>query len=243
MRKEIIGLVLISMAMFMLAGCGGSGSALPVTSSAQATVIPQAPTSVTATGGAAQVTISWYPSPGATSYNIYWFQTIAGTNPVLNKITNAASPYVQTGLTSGVDYSYFVTAENSAGESGPSSQVYSLTNSLPTAPTMAYATGGVLQETINWNPVPGATSYNLYWSNAAGILLGISGENEDPNRIEILNVTSPYVWTGTGIPNPFSSIALTWPYIVLSNTPYYFVVTAVNSAGETASAEFSATTL
>jgi hypothetical protein len=241
MRKEIKGLVLISMAMFMFAGCGGSGSAVPVTSSAQATAVPPSPTGITATGGAAQVTINWNPSPGATSYNIYWSPTIAGTSPVWNKITNAASPYVQTGLTSGVDYSYFVTAENSAGESGTSSQVYAFTNSLPTAPTMAYATGGVLQETIYWNPVPGATSYNLYWSTDAGILLGISGENEDPNRIEILNVTSPYVWTGTGIPNPFSSTVL--PYTVLSNTPYYFVVTAVNSAGETASAEFSGTTL
>jgi hypothetical protein len=242
MRKEIIDLVLISMAMILFAGCGGSsGSAPPVTSSAPATAIPQAPTDVTATGGAAQVTISWFPSPGATSYNIYWSPSIAGTNPVYNIIANAASPYVQTGLTSGVDYSYFVTAVNSAGESVPSNQVYSLTNSLPTAPTMAYAIGGVGQETIYWNPVPGATSYNLYWSNAAGILLGVAGENEDPNRIEILGVTSPYVWTGTGIPNPFSSIVL--PYTVLSNTPYYFVVTAVNSAGETGSAEFSATTL
>jgi hypothetical protein len=242
MRKEIIGLVLISMAMFLFAGCGGgSGSALPVTSTAQATTIPLSPTGVAVIGGATQATISWYPSPGATSYNIYWSPSIAGTSPVFTKISNAVSPYVQTGLTAGVNYIYFVTAENSAGESVPSSQVYALTNSLPSAPTMVIATGGVGQETITWNPVPGATSYNLYWSNAAGILIGLGGENEDPNRIEILNVTSPYVWTGTGIPNPFSSIIP--PITVTSNTPYYFVVTAVNSAGEVASAEVSGTTL
>ena len=251
MKMHIIRLVFICMtiASLMLAGCGGGSSAAPATAtpSAPATVIPPAPTGVTAIGGPTQVTISWSASPGATSYNIYWLKS-GTTPPTWTRIANVISPYVQTGLDSGAIYNYFVTAVNPLGESAPSSQVFTWTNSLPTAPTRVVATGGADQVTLTWDPVAGATSYNLYWSTDPGILIMPGGDTADPLPVVVVGVTTPYVWTGGGVSlNVLNglpgSTVLVPPITVAANTTYYFVVTAVTSAGEVPSGEVSATTL
>ena len=96
---------------------------------ASAAVLPIAPAGVTATPGAGQVTISWAAVTGASSYNIYWATTTGVTPATGTPIANASSPYVQTGLTAGTTYYYVVTAQNSAGEGNPSSEV----SATPTA--------------------------------------------------------------------------------------------------------------
>ena len=84
---------------------------------------PSAPTGVTATAGNGQVSISWSPVSGATSYNIYWSTATGVTKTTGTKITGATSSYTHTGLTNGTTYYYVVTAVNSNGESSESSQV------------------------------------------------------------------------------------------------------------------------
>lgn len=85
---------------------------------------PDAPTGVTATPGDGQVTISWSPVSGATSYNIYW-STYSVINPPSSGtlISNVTSPYTQSGLYNGTTYYYVVTAVNGSGESAPSTEV------------------------------------------------------------------------------------------------------------------------
>lgn len=88
---------------------------------------------------------------------------------------------------------------------------------VPSAP-VASASGGFNQVTLSWNGVSGATSYNIYWSTASGVT--------PANGTKISNATSPYLHTGRA-----------------ASTTYYYVVTAVNSVGESApSTQVSATT-
>jgi mono/diheme cytochrome c family protein len=208
-----------------LTGCGGGGTDYPVFLTS--TTIPTAPVA-SAVGGNNQVTVSWAVVSGATSYNIYWSTTTGVTKATGTKIAGASSPYVQTGLTTPATYYYVVTAVNSAGESADSAQVSATTASgvlKPSAPTGLTAIVGATtvantnQVNVSWTAVSGATSYNIYWSTTSGA--GTGGT-------KLPGVISPYVQMG------------------LSTTPttYYYVATAVNTAGESLpSAQASVATL
>jgi fibronectin type 3 domain-containing protein len=192
------------------------------TTNAPPPAVPAAPTGVSATGGANQVTVSWSAVSGATSYNLYWSKTSGVTTATGTKIAGATSPYVQTGLTASTAYYYVVTAVNGSGESPASAQATATTNApapvIPAAPTGVTATGGTNQVTLSWSAVSGATSYNVYWSTASGVT--------KTSGTKITGATSPYVQTG-----------------LAASTAYYYIVTAVNSAGESAaSAQATATT-
>lgn len=187
--------------------------------------IPAAPTGVTATGGTKQVTVSWPAVADATSYNLYWSTTTAVTTANGTKISGVTSPAVQAGLADNTTYYYIVTAQNSAGESAASVQVAATTlaaNSppptIPSAPTGITATGGDTQVTLSWTAVTGASSYNIYWSTTSGVTTSTG--------TRIAGVSSPYVQTGLG-----------------AGTTYFYIVTAVNGAGESGpSVQASATT-
>jgi len=183
---------------------------------------PTAPTGVSASGGNEQVTISWPAVTGAASYNIYWSTSTGVTTATGTRIAGASSPFVHTGRTANTAYFYVVTAVNSAGESTASSEVSATTNpppvAVPAAPTGVVATGGTKAVTISWNAVSGATSYNVYWSTTLGVTVA--------NGTKIAGVTSPFTHTGRA-----------------DGTAYFYIVTAVNSAGESiASAQATATT-
>jgi hypothetical protein len=84
--------------------------------------IPAIPTGLTATAGDAQVTLSWNASSGATSYNIYRSLTPGGEGTTPYKTGVTTTTFTDTGLTNGTTYYYKVTAVNSGGESGQSSE-------------------------------------------------------------------------------------------------------------------------
>ena len=99
----------------------------PTPTPTPAPAMPAAPMGVMATGGTNQVTISWSPVSGATSYNIYWSTASGVTVSTGTKISSATSPYIHAGLSAGTAYYYIVTAVNSAGESAASPQVSAAT--------------------------------------------------------------------------------------------------------------------
>jgi predicted phage tail protein len=180
-------------------------------------IAPSAPSNVSATPGDSLVAVSWKSVFGATSYNIYYATTPGVTKSTGAKIENAKSPYEITGLTNGTTYYFVVTAVNAFGESSESSEQAATPIPLPAPPTGASATPGDGQVTYTWNPVATATSYNIYYSTASPVT--------KTSGIKIANVTSPKVITG-----------------LTNGTTYYFVVTAVNAAGESVeSPEDSAT--
>jgi hypothetical protein len=171
--------------------------------------IPSAPLNTAVTVGNGQNTVSWNASSGATSYNLYW-GTSAGITTSSSKISGVTSPYLHLGLANGQPYYYRVTAVNSAGESALSTEVsgtpFNLT--IPSAPLSPAVVAGNSQNSVSWSAVSGATSYNLYWGTSPGISL---------SSTKITGASSPYVHTS-----------------LTNGQPYYYRVTAVNAAGESA---------
>jgi hypothetical protein len=184
-----------------------------------ATSVPTVPTNVSATAGETQNSISWSGVSGATSYNLYWSNS-TGVTTADTKIANIAAPYIHTGLTNGTPYYYGVTAVNTIGEgviSGEVSATPTVPSTIPSAPSGLVVTAGSGSVVLNWSSVAEASSYNAYYSATTGVT--------KDNGIKIPNVTSPYT---------ISSL--------VNNTPYYFIITAQNSVGESAdSSQASAT--
>lgn len=104
-------------------GGGGGGGGNP----------PAAPTGLTATGGNAQVSLSWTPSSGASTYNVYRGTTAGaeGATPLTSGVSTAS--YTDSGVTNGTKYYYVVAAVNTYGTSAKSSEV----SATPAAPTTA----------------------------------------------------------------------------------------------------------
>jgi mono/diheme cytochrome c family protein len=93
--------------------------------------VPVAPTGISATGGANQVTVSWFGVPGSTAYNLYWSSASGVTTATGTKVTAVSSPYTKTGLADGTTYYFLVTEVNSAGESAASAKASATTNAAP----------------------------------------------------------------------------------------------------------------
>ena len=198
----------------------GGESALSVERSAtpSATPPPDIPSNIRASAGDNQATVSWDSVAGATSYNIY-YGTATGISKTSTQIADVTSPQVKTGLLNGTTYFFVVTAVNANGESAVSLEVSAKPSATPppAAPSLTSATAGNTQVTLVWGAVAGATSYNVYRGTAAGVTK-ISGTKF------------------TGVSSPYDATGLT------NGTPYFFVVTAVGTGGESAeSNERSAT--
>jgi hypothetical protein len=114
-HRSVLSIILLGFLCLWFVGCGSDDF-----------TIPTAPTGVAATSGNNQVTISWMPVAGATSYNIYWSTTtgVPGPPGINNTpIYGASNPYTLTGLTTGTTYYFVVTAVKANVESPNSVQV------------------------------------------------------------------------------------------------------------------------
>ena len=215
--KSIRLLIVLLVACTWCAACGGgsdtTGTGDPAASEG---TVPNAPATVTITAGDGQVTLSWDAVADATSYTVYWKNT-AGVTTTDTAIANATSPYVHSGLTNGTAYYYAIAAINAVGPSMLSNEVSATPQvPIPGVPQNVSATTGSAKVTIGWDAVAGATSYNIYWSLAAGVT--------PATGTKIAGAVTPYVHDG-----------------LIIGTTYYYVMTAINAGGESpASAQVSA---
>jgi fibronectin type 3 domain-containing protein len=169
---------------------------------------PPAPTGLIAAAGNAQVTLNWNASSGAASYNVKRSTTSGGPYATIASGVTATT-FTNTGLTNGTTYFYVVSAVNSSGESGNSNQASATPQNAqtpPPAPTTLMASPGNALVSLTWNASSGATSYNIKRSTTNG---------------------GPYATIASGVTaTSFTNTGLT------NGTTYFYVVSAVNSFGE-----------
>ena len=168
---------------------------------------PPPPAGLGATAGNAQVSLVWTASPGANSYRLYR-STVAGGLYTQIASDLAGTSHTDTGVTNGTTYYYVTTAVNASGESAYSGEVSAtpMAPTAPPAPTGLTAVSGKKKVTLSWNPVAGATSYTVKRSVTTG---------------------GPYSIVASGVTaTTFANSGLK------TGVTYYFVVAAVNAAGE-----------
>ena len=206
LSRRLHGLVLIGLLVVVLAGCGAYGTGN--NGGGGSSTVPSVPVGLMATAGNAQVSLSWTASNGATLYYVRRSTTSGG--PYTQISAPSATSYTDTGLTNGTKYFYVVSAYNSAGQSANSSEVSATPtapSTPPAVPANLQATAGNAQVSLSWTASSGATSYHLKRSTTSG-----SGYTQ----IAAPAATS---YTDTGLTNGIA---------------YFYVVSALNAAGESA---------
>jgi len=201
----------------------GTSGTITHTGSTTLLVNLAAPASLSATpNSSGQVALSWPASVSASSYHVK--RSLFSGGPYVTVACTSSASYTDSGLANGVTYYYVVSAAYTAnpdagGESADSVEANATAQVLvvvPTAPTNVTASTG--------NP---KASVSLRWTQSV-----TSG------------VTQNYIYrrtsTGSYPSTPTVKISATTTYLnnkLSSGTTYCYVVSAVNSAGESAKSQ------
>ena len=197
---------------------------LTLTSGGGTAAVPSAPTNFTAQVNDGSAELTWAPTSTANAYRVKRSNSSGG--PYQTVTTVGGNSYQNSGLTNGQTYYYVISAINQAGEGAVSAQI----TVVPTPPTPPSAPGGLSAQVgggdpqpffgggiaiLSWSTVPDTVTYNVKRSTTSG---------------------GPYQTLS-------SSIAPSYTDLYISNgTTYYYVVSAVNSFGESSNSnEISAT--
>jgi fibronectin type 3 domain-containing protein len=216
MRAKWLPASILAPVLLFMAACAGTATSGGSGGAGAATTVPVVPAGLTATAGNAQVSLVWNVSTDATSYNVKR-STVTG-GPYTTISSPATTSFADTSVTNGTKYFYVVSAVNSAGESANSAQASATPTAPvvpPAAPTGLAATAGNAKVSLDWNASTGATSYNVKRSTVTG---------------------GPYTTISSPATTSFADTS------VANGTKYFYVVSAVNSAGESVnSVEVNAT--
>lgn len=117
--------------------------------------------------------------------------------------TSSSPSYSDSGLVNGTTYYYVVNAVGPNGQSANSSEASAITTSA--TPTGLTVTPGNAAVTLSWNATALASSYNIKRTTTSGSNYTVVGTSATPGFVD------------TGLAN---------------GTTYYYVVSAVNAAGE-----------
>lgn len=164
------------------------------------------PTGLTATAGDATATLTWNASTGATGYNVKRGTTSGGPYTLIG--SPATPGYTDSLVTNGTTYYYVVSSLNAAGESANSAEA----SASPKAPSAAPAAPANLVATASDSTV------SLTWT----------AETDVKNYYVKRSTTNGGPYTQIAAP---TSASYTDPALA-NGTIYYYVVTAINSVGE-----------
>ena len=164
---------------------------------------PPAPASLATVPGNGNVLLTWTASGTATSYNVKRAVTYGGPYSLLANLTTTS--YTDTGLVSGTNYYYVVSALSPAGESANSTQA-SVTGQVIAPAGLSAAALSATQVNLVWNALTNATSYNVKRSPASG---------------------GPYATLATGV------ATTNYTDTVPAGMEYYYAVSAIYGGVET----------
>jgi fibronectin type 3 domain-containing protein len=190
-----------------------SGTAAPeidnLTVNTSVPSIPAAPTSLTATAvGPYQVNLTWKPSPGAATYNVYQNGLPIAANLV-------ATSYTDTRIFFGESTTaYTVAAVNQGGTSAVSSTV-SVTTPIDAPAGLQVAGGSGAGNYLNWMSANGASYYNIKRSTLSG-----------GPYTTLTGVTNTTNLTSTNFEQTYEDASA-----AVGNT-YFYVVSAVDANGK-----------
>ncbi|KRF06865.1 protein PlyC [Paenibacillus sp. Soil766] len=181
---------------------------------AQSTSVLTNPTGVTAVSGDNRVDLSWNSVSGAISYKVK--RSLVNGGPYETISSNISNiTYTDTSAMNGTVYYYVVTAVGSTLESMISNQTKALPYiSIPGAPAVpadfsATANDGSVE--LSWSSVPGTVSYSIKRSETSGGPYTVVNSNQTSTTYRDSSITN--------------------------GKQYYYVVSAVNTNGESQNTE------
>lgn len=196
--------------LFVIAACSSSGDS--GSTSQPGTDTHASPSGVTVTASDSQAQVSWTAVEGAAYYNIYWSQQSPVTSSASRVANITETSYTFDSLVNDQTYYFAVSAVFSDGVESAVSSTASGTPmiKIPDAPSSVSISAEQGAITLSWSESLGATSYNVYWSQTSPVSIA------DASRMTKITSTST---THAGL---------------VDGQAYYYVVTAVNSSGESA---------
>lgn len=133
------------------------------------TAAPQAPATLSATGAATSVSLSWTDTVGEDGYTIYRAQS-SGTTlsdyTQLDTVGADTTSYTDSSVGFGTYY-YRVTATYSAGESDPSPEASAIAGPKPTNVQLDATVADEL--TVSWDDVSGESGYEVHLATSSGV--------------------------------------------------------------------------
>lgn len=199
---------------YQIVALNAGGESPPSSEITASPTAPPAPiTALEATSGNGQVSLHWPAAEGASSYVIK--RSLAADGTFAPIATVPACTFVDAGLTNGTPYHYRVNAINGSGSGLDSGTATATPVAPPTAPTGLSSSAGNREVELKWAPSTRAVSYLVKRSDVPG------GPFQD-------------IATAVGPGHQDSGLE--------NGKNYYYVITAVNTGGESApSAEIQGT--
>ena len=191
----------------------GTGSPCGASNAIVAGDVPGVPSSVSASAVAGFKASVSFTAPAANGSSISGYTVTS--NPGSLTGSGSSSPIQVTGLTNGQSYTFTVVATNGFGDSSPGGPSNSIVaGDVPAKPTRLSTCAGNGVVRVFWDPVAGASSYNVYKSTSQRPIVIGGGQETKISGVAI----------GDAIP-------------VVNGTDTNFTVTAVNAIGESVQAD------
>jgi fibronectin type 3 domain-containing protein len=161
--------------------------------------IPSSPRSLEADWGDGKVTLSWsFPveDGGTPVLRYHLYREGPGVSVVdLGTLPASTLRYVDDTVANGIEYDYWVTAVNLAGESDPSAEVRVMPAGPPSAPESVFAEGMNGSVTLSWEapdwngglPIDGYRVYGISESTQTELLADLSATDREYAQDSLVN--------------------------------------------------------